>query len=51
MQTIDLIRDNLKKSRERVLAHVEDMREHCVVFPTPRGGGLTLWALGHLADI
>ena len=51
MQSIDLIRVNLKTSRERVLAHVEDMREHAVVFPTPRGGGHTLWGLGHLAYI
>ena len=27
------------------------MREHCLVFPTPRGGGHTLWVLGHLAYI
>ena len=51
MQSIDLIRDNLKKSRDRVLARVEDMREHCLVFPTPKGGGHTLWVLGHLAYI
>ena len=51
MQSIDLIRDNLKKSRKRVLARVEEMREHCLVFPTPRGGGHTLWVLGHLAYI
>ena len=51
MQSIDLIRDNLKKSAERVLARVEEMREHCVVFPTPNGGCHTLWVLGHLAYI
>ena len=51
MQSIDLIRDNLKKSTTRVLARVEEMREHCMVFPTPRGGGHTLWVLGHLAYI
>ena len=51
MQSIDLIRDNLKKSRDRVLARVEEMREHCVVFPTPKGGAHTLWVLGHLAYI
>ena len=51
MQSIELIRDNLKKSGDRVLARVEEMREHCVVFPTPRGGGHTLWVLGHLAYI
>jgi len=51
VQSIELIRDNLKKSRDRVLARVEDMREHGVVFPTPNGGGHTLWVLGHLAYI
>jgi len=51
MQSIDLIRDNLMKSRDRALAHVEDMRDHGVVFPTPKGGGHTLWVLGHLAYI
>src|SRR5438876_1096288 len=51
MQSIDLIRDNLKKSEDRVLARVEEMREHCLVFPTPNGGCHTLWVLGHLAYI
>ena len=51
MQSIDLIRDNLTKSRDRVLTRVEEMREHCVVFPTPDGGAHTLWVLGHLAYI
>lgn len=51
MQSIDLIRANLKQSRDRVLARIDDMREHCMVFPTPRGGGHTLWVLGHLAYI
>ena len=51
MQSIDLIRDNLQKSRDHVLARVEDMRDHCLVFPTPNGGQHTLWVLGHLAYI
>ena len=51
MQSIDLIRANLTKSREIVLARVEEMREHCLVFPTPNGGCHTLWVLGHLAYI
>jgi uncharacterized protein YbdZ (MbtH family) len=51
MQSIDLIRDNLKKSRDRVLSRVEEMRDHCMVFPTPNGGCHTLWVLGHLAYI
>ena len=51
MQSIDLLRDNLKKSRDRVLLRVEEMREHCVVFPTRNGGPHTLWILGHLAYI
>lgn len=51
MQSIDLIRDNLNKSENRVLARVEEMRDYCLVFPTPKGGGHTLWVLGHLAYI
>lgn len=51
MQSIELIRDNLKKSADRVLARVEEMKEHSVVFPTPSGGCHTLWVLGHLAYI
>jgi hypothetical protein len=51
MQSIDLVRDNLKRSADRVLARVEDMRNHAVVFPTPKGGNHTLWVLGHLAFI
>ena len=51
MQSIDLIRDNLTRSQDRILARVEEMREHCVVFPTPNGGCHTLWVLGHLAYI
>ncbi len=51
MHSIDLVKENLKRSEEIVLARVEDMREHCVVFPTPRGGCHTLWVLGHLACI
>jgi DinB family protein len=51
VQSIDLIRDNLKKSRDRVLARAEEMREHAVVFPTQNGGCHTLWVLGHLAYI
>ena len=51
MQSIELIRDNLIKSRDRVLSRIEDMREHCLVFPTPNGGCHTLWILGHLAFI
>ncbi len=51
MQSIDIIRDNLKKSRDRVLAKVEEMRDHCIIFPTCNGGCHTLWVLGHLAYI
>ena len=51
MLSIDLIRENLKRSEDIVLARVEDMREHCVVFPNPKGGCHTLWILGHLAYI
>ncbi|MCA9728730.1 MAG: DinB family protein, partial [Candidatus Eisenbacteria bacterium] len=51
MLSIDLIRENLEKSRARVLGRVEDMRDHCLVRPTPNGGAHTLWTLGHLAYI
>ena len=51
MHSIDLVRHNLMKSRDRILARVEEMREHCTVFPTPEGGCHTLWVLGHLAYI
>ncbi len=51
MQSIELIRDNLKKSMDRVLVRAEDMREHCLLFPTQNGGAHTLWVLGHLAYI
>lgn len=51
MQSRDLIRGNLTRSAERVLEHVEDMRGHSLVFPTPLGGCHTLWVLGHLAYI
>lgn len=51
MQSIDLIRDNLEKSRDRVLAKIDAMRDHCLVRSTPNGGAHTLWVLGHLAYI
>ncbi len=51
MQSRDLIRENLERSRDLVLAKVEDMRDHATVFPTPHGGAHTLWVLGHLAYI
>jgi len=51
MRSIELVRDNLNKSRDRVLLRIEDMKEQGVVFPTPRGGCHTLWVLGHLAYI
>ena len=51
MDSIDLIRDNLKKSAQRTLLRIDEMREYAMVFPTPRGGAHTLWTLGHLAYI
>ncbi|HEX7878970.1 MAG TPA: DinB family protein [Candidatus Eisenbacteria bacterium] len=51
MNSIELLRDNLVRSRERVLSRVEEMRDHAIVFPTLNGGGHTLWVLGHLAYI
>lgn len=51
MQSITLLRRHLEQSLERVLLRIEDMRPHALVAPTPRGGGHTLWVLGHLAFI
>jgi len=51
VESIELLRDNLENSARHVLARVEDMREHAVVFPTPEGGAHTLWVLGHLAYV
>jgi hypothetical protein len=51
MQSIELVRDNLVRSRELVLVRIEEMRPHATVFPTPNGGAHTLWVLGHLAYI
>lgn len=50
MQSIDLIRQNLERSEEIVLARIEEMRTHGLV-PTTPGGCHTLWLLGHLACI
>lgn len=51
MESIRLIRENLWRSERIVLARIEDMRSHALVFPTPAGGCHTLWLLGHLAYI
>ena len=51
MESIDLVRENLVKSTDLVLRRIDDMRDHCVLFPTPNGGCHTLWVLGHLAYI
>ena len=51
MQSIELIRINLRRSREKALARIEEMRDHCLVPPTALGGGHTLWVLGHMAYI
>ena len=51
MDSIELIRQNLERSRDRVLARVEDMAAHAFVPPTPNGGGHTLWVVGHLAYV
>lgn len=51
MDSIELIRQNLVRSRDFALAKIEDMRGHGTVFPTLNGGGHTLWVLGHLAYI
>ena len=51
MESIELIRKNLRHSEEIVLARIDDMREHGFVAPTPHGGCHTVWTLGHLAVI
>ncbi|MFT7619951.1 MAG: hypothetical protein ACI97A_003608 [Planctomycetota bacterium] len=51
MNSIDLIRGNLTRSADYTLAKIEDMRDHCFVFPTSHGGGHTMWVLGHLAYV
>lgn len=51
MQSIDLIRENLRRSETIVLARIEEMRDHAMVVPTSRGGCHTLWVLGHLAYV
>ena len=51
MDTIHLIRENLRRSETIVLSRIEDMRNHCMTQPTARGGCHTLWILGHLAYI
>lgn len=51
MDSVELIRRNLERSRDIVLARIEEMQAHSTVFPTPRGGAHTLWTLGHLAYI
>lgn len=51
MESRDLLRHNLITSVERVLERVEDMRQHSLVYPTPRGGCHTRWVLGHLAYV
>jgi hypothetical protein len=40
MQSIEHICDKLIRSADRVLACVEDMRNHATMFPTPNGGQL-----------
>ncbi|MEO1530346.1 MAG: DinB family protein [Planctomycetota bacterium] len=51
MDSIVLIRDNLRRSEEIVLSRIEEMEEHCLVFPSDAGGCHTLWLVGHLAYI
>lgn len=51
MESIDLIRENLIRSEDLVLERIHEMRAHCMVVPTPRGGCHTLWVVGHLAYI
>ncbi|MEM9643950.1 MAG: DinB family protein [Planctomycetota bacterium] len=51
MDSIELIHENLARSEEIVLSRIEEMRGHCMVRSSAKGGGHTLWVLGHLAYI
>lgn len=51
MESLQLIRENLLRSKAIVLARIEEMEEHCLTPPHSRGGCHTLWILGHLAFI
>jgi uncharacterized damage-inducible protein DinB len=51
MDSIDLICENLHRSEQIVLSRIEEMRDHCMVPPSSKGGCHTLWVLGHLAYI
>jgi hypothetical protein len=51
MTSLELIKENVCTSTERVLRRIDDMESYGLVFPTPRGGCHTLWVLGHLAYI
>lgn len=51
MDSIDLIRENLRRSETIVLSRIEDMRDHCMTLSSSGGGVHTLWLLGHLAYI
>ena len=51
MDSIHLIRENLRRSETIVLSRIEDMRDHCMTPPSSAGGCHTLWILGHLAYI
>lgn len=51
MESIELIRKNLRRSEDLVLMRIEDMRGDYMVVPTPKGGCHTLWVIGHLAYV
>jgi hypothetical protein len=51
METIHFIREKLKRSEDIVLSRIEEIRNHCIVVPTSRGGCHAPWVLGHLAYI
>jgi len=51
MLSIDLIKQNLKRSEDTVLSRIEDMQEHGMILSTPFNGCHTLWLPGHLAFI
>lgn len=51
MESIELIRGNLRRSRDLVLARIEELEPYAWTPPTTAGGGSALWILGHLATL
>jgi hypothetical protein len=49
MKAVDFVRTSLEASARATLALIEDLKDHPLTFPTPKGGNHPLWVLGHLA--